>query len=438
VILLRRGDAAYEEARRNAAWRANLPDRFPAAIALPDSDSDVVAAVRLAAAEGWKVGVKSGGHSWTSPHLRDGALLIDTARMTDIAIDPAGRTAWVRPAVRGRALNRALEAHGLMFPSGHHGNVAIGGFTMSGGFGWNSRAVGNACANLMAVELVTAAGELIRADETHNAEFLWAARGAGPGFFGAVTRMQLRLFPAAPALRQTVHVYPAAALEEVLGWAREITPRVPPFLELILLGMPHDEANRAAPLRLVVSALAHAATEAEARAAMSLLDTCPAVRRAIRARKVEPTTIEARLAQNDGIYPDRLRYACDNTYLDAPAGEIVPHMRALYESMPSPLSHVIWMCWGPKRKLPDMAMSVQGDVYLACYAVWDDPADDARVGRWPAERMRALAPLSCGSQMNDENMIGRPSTYLSAAARARLEALRARHDPERRFVSFLE
>jgi FAD/FMN-containing dehydrogenase len=438
VILLRRGDAGYEEARRNAAWRANLPDRFPAAIAVPENDDDVVAAVRRASAEGWKIGVKSGGHSWTSPHLRDGALLIDTARMTDIAVNPAARTSWVRPAVRTRALNRALAAHGLMFPGGHHGNVAVGGFTMSGGFGWNSRAVGNACANLLAIEVVTASGELIRADETQNTEFLWAARGAGPGFFGAVTRMQLRLHPVATAMRQSVHVYPAAALEEVLGWTREITPRVPSFVELILMGMAHDEANRAAPLRIVVSALAHAESEAQARQALAVLDTCPAIGRAMRLREVEPATIEARLAQSDGIYPGGLRYACDNMYTDAAAGDLVPHMRALYDSLPAPLSHVIWMAWGPKRPLPDMAMSVQGETYLACYAVWDDPADDARMARWPVDRMRALASLSCGSQMNDENMIGRPSTYLSASARTRLETLRARHDPHRRFVSFLE
>lgn len=57
--------------------------------------------------------------------------------------------------------------------------------------------------------------------------------------------------------------------------------------------------------------------------------------------------------------------------------------------------------------------------------------------KWPVEQFRKLEDISVGSQMDDENMKSRHSRYLSPSAEAKLEALRARHDPEGRFVSFL-
>jgi len=85
-----------------------------------------------------------------------------------------------------------------------------------------------------------------------------------------------------------------------------------------------------------------------------------------------------------------------------------------------------------------MAMSVQGEIYLAAYSIWDDPAEDERMTRWPVEQMRRLESLSVGGQMNDENMLARPQQrYLSEAASARLEQIRAKHDPGGVFLSYL-
>ena len=85
-----------------------------------------------------------------------------------------------------------------------------------------------------------------------------------------------------------------------------------------------------------------------------------------------------------------------------------------------------------------MALSVQGRIYVAAYAVWDKEEDDAAMQSWPVDQFRKLEDISVGSQMNDENMKSRPSQYLSPAAEAKLEAFRAKHDPEGRFVSFLK
>ena len=75
-----------------------------------------------------------------------------------------------------------LASHGRMFTGGHCESVGIGGFLLQGGQGWNSRRWGWGCENVLAVDVVTADGELVHADADENADLYWAARGAGPGF----------------------------------------------------------------------------------------------------------------------------------------------------------------------------------------------------------------------------------------------------------------
>jgi FAD/FMN-containing dehydrogenase len=312
----------------------------------------------------------------------------------------------------------------------------VGGFLLGGGFGWNFRAVGPSCMSVRAVDVVTADGELIRADEEQNADWLWAARGAGPGFFGVVTRFHLDLYEAPKALVLTTYLYSLDVLEELLTWAREVGRSLAPNLEFLIYASAHASPGQREPA-VSVAGIAFAESEAEARELLAPLETCPVLNRAL-AREVEkPVTFDQLYALVGDLYPDGLRYAVDNMYTDGPAAEVVPAMRELFAHMPTPRSHVLWMNWSPRGRLPDMALSVQGDVYIAAYSVWEDDADTARCETWGIEQMRRLEPLSVGSQMSDENMAGRPSTYLSPQAAERLEELRALHDPGGVFHSFL-
>ena len=80
------GDAAYESARVDGIFNARKPDRYPAAILEAASDADVVAGVRLAKEQGWKVSVRAGGHSWAAWSVHDDAIRIDLRR----TINPSG------------------------------------------------------------------------------------------------------------------------------------------------------------------------------------------------------------------------------------------------------------------------------------------------------------------------------------------------------------
>ena len=103
-------------------------------------------------------------------------------------------TAAVQPGCpRQRSARRARASRTCSSPPATAWAWRVGGYLLQGGYGWNGRVHGPACMSVEAIDVVTADGTLVHADAEQNAELLWAARGAGPGFFGVVTRFHLRL-----------------------------------------------------------------------------------------------------------------------------------------------------------------------------------------------------------------------------------------------------
>ncbi len=99
--------------------------------------------------------------------------------------------------------------------------------------------------------------------------------------------------------------------------------------------------------------------------------------------------------------------------------------------MPAPPAHLLWLNWAPPATRPDRASTVEDRTYLALYGGWTDGGDGTAAARWARDNVAAMEPLSTGVQFADDP--GRPSLGISDAARSRLEALRAVHDPEGRF-----
>ena len=131
--ILRRADDGYEQARQAAIWNGKKPDRFPDAIVVARDEADVVAAVRLANAEGWTIGIRSGGHAWSATGVRDGGLLLDLSSLDRWEIDPAARTVAVGPGrPQSGVLAGARRARPLL-PTGTCSTVGIGGYTIGGG-----------------------------------------------------------------------------------------------------------------------------------------------------------------------------------------------------------------------------------------------------------------------------------------------------------------
>jgi FAD/FMN-containing dehydrogenase len=428
-----KGDAQYEPFRVASTWNARKPDRFPEAIVLPQSDADVIAAVKLAKQRGWQIGTRSGGHSWNAPHTRDGALLINLARMKDLTVDAATRIAVVSPSWRGEAFNKVLrEQHQLIFPAAHCVGVGLGGFVLSGGHGWNRQVFGLGCENLHALDVVTAEGELIHADESHNSDYLWAARGAGPAFFGVAVRFYLQLHPFPTHMRSTVYVYPREVIDEVVAWF-DRTPMLD-YMEATLMRVSTD-GKPAYKIR----AGAFGYSEEEAAAAAALFESCPVVNRAIVRQVNVPAILPSDVETPNELSPTGARYACDGAWVNASASAVYGLLKEEFaQELPSPKSRVQMGGWRPKEKvLGDMAYSMTGAAYVSPTAVYYDPADDARCAAWVRRIVERIRPVGIGSQVNDENTPANNGPYFSKEAAARLEKLRAKYDPSRRFLSFL-
>jgi FAD/FMN-containing dehydrogenase len=436
--LLRRGDAGYEELRRRG-HNALKPERYPEVLVRPENEAEVVAAVQLARAEGLKVKARSGGHSWTASSVREG-MLVDLEALDEITVDPVERTASVQPGVKGEDLAAALRAHDLFFPGGHCPTVCLGGYLLQGGFGWNGRLYGPACASVRAVDVVTAAGELVHADETTNSDVLWAVRGSGSGFFGIVTRYTIDVYERPKAMFRSAYIYPLDELDAVLRFAMEIEDSLPPSVEFALLGTtPRLPERGFAPggTALVVAAAALCETEEEARAGLAPLEECPVLDRAIVREAFVPTTMDELYAGADGLEPEGWNYVPDNMWTNVGPEELIPAVRELFTTVPNDESHVFWWPWRA-QELPDMAFSVQARLYIAAFAAWTDEREEETVRAWGVDHMRRLEPFSEGIQLADENLLARPhARYLSEENNTRLEALRGQWDPDGLFHGYL-
>jgi FAD/FMN-containing dehydrogenase len=428
-----RHDPGYEVARADACWNASLPDRYPDIIVQAADVAGVIEAVALAKAKGWAIGVRSGGHSWAANHLRDGGMLLDVSRLASVTIDSERMRASVGPGCTGDEFDRLLAKRRLFFPKGHCRGIGLGGYLLQGGFGWNSRAVGLACENVTGIDYVGADGMLRHASASENEEMFWAARGAGPGFFGVVTAFHLKLHPRPAAIGLKLAFYPIDRLEVLFRWADRVAAAVPRSVELMLA------VSRTIPLLngpgIAVVAPVFAESLGAARRDLAFMKSRPGGARLV--TPFVPMRLSWMTRALMGHYPDRHRYAVDNMWTGAPIDELLPGLGRIAGALPTELSHMLWMNWSPQPSRPDMAYSLDDRFYLALYGVWKDAKDDEAVSAWVADGLRAMEGFATGLQLADENLGVRPGKFLADAAMARLDALRARQDPDGRFHSYM-
>jgi FAD/FMN-containing dehydrogenase len=182
-------DAGYDDVRRVFSGEF---DRRPAAIALVADDADVARVVAFARETGMELAVRSGAHSGAGHCTTDGGIVLDLRDMKALDIDVEGRTAWAQAGLTAVEYSAAAGAHGLATGFGDTGSVGIGGITLGGGVGYLVREYGMTIDDLLAADVVTADGELLRVDEKNYPDLFWAIRGGG-GNFGVATRFRFRL-----------------------------------------------------------------------------------------------------------------------------------------------------------------------------------------------------------------------------------------------------
>ena len=170
------GDAGYDQARKvfYGKW-----DRRPAVIVRPADAGEVARVVTLAAESGAELAVRSGGHSLAGHSLSDGGIVLDLGELTALDLDLAARTAWAQTGLTAGAYTEAVGGHGLVTGFGDTASVGIGGLTLGGGGVPGPPVRLLTIDSLLAAELVTADGRILRVDGERYPDLFWAIRGGG-------------------------------------------------------------------------------------------------------------------------------------------------------------------------------------------------------------------------------------------------------------------
>jgi len=211
------GDPGYDVARQ--AWNL-AADQRPAAVAIPTSVAEVVAVVRAAVSAGLRVAPQSTGHGASALAEQDlsEVVIVRLSSLTGVSVDAPSRTAAVVGGTLWGDVVAAAAPYGLTALHGSAADVAVAGYTLSGGLSFYGRRHGVAANSVRAVEVVTADGALVRADADEHADLYWAVRGGG-GNLGVVVGLELDLLPYADVYAGMLLWDIERAPEVVRAWA---------------------------------------------------------------------------------------------------------------------------------------------------------------------------------------------------------------------------
>jgi FAD/FMN-containing dehydrogenase len=132
--------------------------------------------------------------------------------------------------VQGGALwgdvDHKTQAHGLATTGGIVSHTGVAGLTLGGGIGFLMRKHGLTVDNLLAAEVVTAEGSIVRASADEHPDLFWALRGGG-GNFGVVTSFRFSLHPVGPTVMAGPVFWAADDTTDVLRFYRDFAAEAP-------------------------------------------------------------------------------------------------------------------------------------------------------------------------------------------------------------------
>jgi hypothetical protein len=123
--------------------------------------------------------------------------------MTRVEFDPTARRARIEAGTLAAEVAVGAAEAGLAALLGTSPDTGVIGFTLGGGAGWLGRRYGLAANAVTAIDVVTADGRQRRVDSENDAELFFALRGGG-GSFGAVTAIEVELYPVTEVYAGTV------------------------------------------------------------------------------------------------------------------------------------------------------------------------------------------------------------------------------------------
>ena len=425
--IIRPGTDAYESARK--VWNGMI-DRRPACIARCKSVTDVQDALRFARDNDLAVAVRGGGHNAAGLAVCDGGLVIDLGGMRDVVVDPARRVARAGGGATWGDFDRATAEHGLATTGGAVSTTGIAGLTLGGGLGWLMRSYGMACDNLVAAEVVTANGQVVRASATENPDLFWGLRGGG-GNFGIVTTFEYALHPVSTIFGGML-LYPLTRARDVLRVYRDVTTKAPDALT-VFAAMMH--APDGTPVIALVICYNGPADEGE-RAIKGFRDFATPI-----AGEVGPMPYTALQSMLDAGFPEGLQVHWRSEFVQSIPDGLIDAAVSAFEKVPSPLSALMFEQFGGAvKRVPrdDTAFDQRDSDYnLVIVSRWADPAEADRNVRWAREVSDAARAYTTGRVYVNYIGAGEAPDRVRAAFGAdkfeRLAKIKRKYDPTNTF-----
>ncbi len=427
-VALAPSDAGYDEVR---LLHNGMFVRSPALIVRCLGTADVIDAVRFALAHDLELAVRGGGHSVAGKSVCEGGLMLDLSLMKGIHVDPAGRTVRAQGGVTWGELDRETQLYGLATTGGTVSTTGIAGLTLGGGLGWLMGKHGLAADNLIGAELVSAAGEVVRASAAENPELLWGLRGGG-GNFGVVTWFEYRLHSVGPVTSGFVD-HRVEGARDVLRFFREFTASAPDELSVHALLHTPDPAGppRATILGCHCGSLADGeiATRPIKRYGSPTADTFgPA------------SYSDTNTTLYDPAFPRGARNYWKSSFLAELSDAAIAAIVEQFAICPSPMSGILLEhCHGAATRVGagETAFAHRRESYnLVVVSQWTEPKEDEPNIAWARTTYAALRPFlareSYSNYQSEDDGEGAPERVYGPN-HARLVALKSRWDPTNLF-----
>lgn len=426
--LVARGEAGFDDLVSGLVWNGRKPTVVPKVIARPADVAGVIDALAVARRDRLPVGVRSGGHNWLGVCLRQDGMVIDLSALRQVAIAPDLLTARVGPGVTNDVLEAALERVGRAFPVGHCPSVGVGGYLLSGGFGWNSGEWGMAGERVRRVEVVTASGEVLIADKDVHPDLFWAACGSGMLFPAIATTFEIELAARPQHVEWATSVFGRDQSRAVADWFSARQEQTPANVEAALRLYREGPGE---PTLLEVTVVSFAADREQAD--LDLKPWCDPV------DQVQPVFLTRRVggvrdlfAIEDLLHPIGARYATDNVQSGEPFRSLLEQLVTAMDRAPSDLSFIGTGVNPESSSSAEGAFSVAMSAFAYPVAIWTDESGDAANDEWLRETMHRVpaARTSYIAETTPELHAGGIRDCFSADSWERLTEVRRKYDPD--------
>ncbi|OQD86099.1 hypothetical protein PENANT_c008G08009 [Penicillium antarcticum] len=296
-------------------------------------------------------------------------------------------------------------------------------FLQATNWGW-------AADKLLAVEVVTAKGELLLCNKDQYQDLYWAARGAGPLFPAIATTFHLQLNPYPTGFRSSAYIYPAKMYREAFNWVQSVLPTADQDTEIVMVAF-HSDGE----LCFKVDFVAMKSSVAEAEDALLTMHTGR-----------PPGALSESVCQEESLEnlhhgqamasPKSLYYYADNAFIDEGAN-VTDVLEEGFVNLPPGKSWAFWCPMYPysQRVGSDMAMRVPSNHYFSMYGIAESEDNTPQCKAWVENTIAGIKKHAVGSYIGESDLKEPPEWYWGARSAQRLAEVRQKWDEASLFSS---